>query len=84
MTNLEYDILDELYFLLSFEELKVRTDLNEAQLVKELINLSEKGWIRVLEQNSDEDVGVLDNFNKNYKNYNYLASKAGLLAHNSR
>lgn len=84
MSEAEFDILDELYFVISFEELQEKVQMEEEVLKLELGNLIRKGWVRVLEKKSDNSVEDLHSFNKNYKFYNYLASKEGLLAHNSR
>lgn len=84
MTELEYEILDELYFLTTFDQLMKKLNIDGEKLKSGLGRLFEKGWIRVLEKQIETDVENLDFFYKNYKNYNYLASKAGLIAHNSR
>ncbi len=80
MDEMEYDLLDELYFVISYEELSSNIDFEEEQIQKTLISLASKGWIRIYE-NSDKE---LDDFDliSNFKSYYYLASKKGLLAHN--
>ncbi len=80
MDNEEYDILDELYFVISYTELEDNLDMTEESIMKTLIKLASKGWIRIYE-NSDKE---LDDFDliSNFKSYYYLASKKGLLAHN--
>lgn len=84
MTELEYDILDELYFLADFKVLIEELEISHETLISELFLLIEKGWVKALENELDVEVGNLDLFNKKYTNYNYLATKAGLLAHNSK
>lgn len=84
MSDLEFDILDELYFLISFDKLVGELGIEEKVIVNELITLVGKGWVKVFEGENELEVGKLDFLHKNYKNYNYLASKSGLLAHNSR
>jgi hypothetical protein len=84
MTELEYDVLDELYFLADFKSLVDELQVSPQVLILELYMLIEKGWVKVLENELEVEVGNLDLFNKKYTNYNYLATKAGLLAHNSR
>ncbi len=80
MDDAEYDLLDELYFVISYDELEANVDLSEEQILKTLTSLASKGWVRVYE-NSDKE---LDDFDliSNFKSYYYLASKQGLLAHN--
>jgi len=84
MSNEEYEILDELYFISQFDRLLGNLNMEEESLKELLIVLYKKGWLRILEDDSEKDVENLDFFHKNYKKYHYLASKAGLLVHNSR
>jgi hypothetical protein len=84
MTDKEFDILDELYFTIAFDSLKSKLPFQDLELREELLGLIKKGWVKCLQKQTDEEMNDLENFEKEYKNYNYLASKAGLLAHNSR
>jgi hypothetical protein len=84
MTDLEFEILDELYFPVDFDYLQKNLSLNETELKTELGKLLEKGWVKMLEKQTDLESEGLELFDKNFKKYNYLATKAGLLAHNSR
>lgn len=84
MSDQEFDVLDELYFVQSFEEVKESSGLAEEPLKQLLLEMWEKGWIRCME-NREEEPGVdKEDFSKNYSRYFYLATKKGLLAHNSR
>ena len=83
MTDLEFNILDELYFVTGFSQLVDSCDLDEKLLIKALDELYKKGWIRILSSvDVDEDKDHVDLKNK-YLDYYYLASKEGLFAHNS-
>ena len=84
MTDLEFEILDELYFLVDFEYLQKNVSMDEAELKTELRKLLEKGWVKMLEKQTELESEGLELFDNNFKKYNYLATKAGLLAHNSR
>ena len=84
MTDLEFDIMDELYFIISFEELMKNLSMEESELLNALHALIQKGWVKCLEKESDEEPETMDNFKAEFKKYNYLATKAGLLAHNSK
>ena len=84
MTDLEFDILDELYFVTSFHELEKSTDKGEAEILFVLKTLLEKGWIKCFKDVTEEITATEKDFSNNYKNYQYLATKAGLLAHNGR
>lgn len=84
MTDAEYDIIDELYFVTPYLQLAEQTELEEDLLKTTLITLIEKGWVRVYKSVSEEsEMNTLD-LNANYKSYFYLASKKGLFEHNSR
>ncbi|HXA02137.1 MAG TPA: hypothetical protein VNW99_09120 [Cytophagaceae bacterium] len=84
MTDPEFDIMDELYFISPFEELKKNLSIEESELVNALHALIQKGWVKCLEKETDDELEVADNFKAEFKKYNYLATKAGLLAHNSK
>lgn len=83
MSDLEYDVLDELYFVQSFSGLMETTDLEEKELKPILLKLLNKGWIRCYKTVSEEVPTAEVDFELEFRNYFYLASKAGLLAHNS-
>lgn len=85
MTDLEFDVLDELYFVQSFQYIQDNLEIEEEELKNALKGLIEKAWVKCLPQDIDEVIPeeVFD-FDNNYKMYNYLATKEGLLAHNSR
>jgi len=85
MTDREYEILDALYFTISFETLQNDLEAKEEEeLIDEIIALHKKDWIKCLEKISEKEVDSEEEIKKNYKKYNFLASKKGLLAHNSR
>ncbi|WP_370087357.1 hypothetical protein [Ekhidna sp.] len=84
MTDEEFDIIDELYFVTAYKDLKEAIDLTDEELAKNLIGMAKKGWIRVY-KNVDEE-SELDQLNmeKDYQSYFYLASKKGLFKHNTQ
>jgi len=83
MSDLEYDVLDELYFLIHFKELLSVMGLDDTDLKHILAKLLRKGWLRcytepeieLIEKDIDLEIG--------FRNYYYLASKEGLKAHNN-
>ena len=82
MTNIEFEILDELYFVISFNELLVQLDFDKELLVNELRKLYQKGWIRIydgIDKELENHVLLDESFSK----YQFLASKKGLFEHNS-
>lgn len=83
MNDIEFEILDELYFVIPYRELKLKLNMPEDILLSNLKEMIKKGWIRFYKNGTDEVLVEDVDFNNNFKNYYYLASKAGLLAHNS-
>ena len=84
MTDLEFDILDELYFVTSYSDLKEQTGFSDADLRKGLQKLWEKGWLRGYASISKEAHLQAIDWEKEFVNYYYLASKEGLMAHNGK
>ena len=84
MTDREYEILDALYFTISFEVLKKELEAEESELKEELLLLIEKDWVKCLEKISEKEMEDKELVKINYKEYNFLASKKGLMVHNSR
>ena len=84
MTDQEYEIMDELYFVISFRELMEKLLLEEVELKVSLSALLEKQYIKCFNNVSDEIPPEHIDFENNYRNYHYLASKEGLFAHNTR
>lgn len=81
MTDTEFEVLDELYFVQSFAELQQETALEAAVLGKVLKAMYRKGWVSFMHSRSGEQQEGKD-FPENYDQHFFLASKAGLLAHN--
>ncbi|WP_205503903.1 hypothetical protein [Rufibacter psychrotolerans] len=85
MTDQEFDILDELYFVTSFKELQQKTGLPEPAFREALRGLISMNYIKCLFPDQDTEVPFdPDHFAREGHAYFFLASKAGLLAHNSR
>ena len=84
MTDKEFEVLDELYFVTHFKELNKATELDQEDLKAILDSLWQKGWLRCysgVDNELDEDNIDLEN---QFDKYHYLASKEGLMAHNTR
>ncbi|WP_224996374.1 hypothetical protein [Cesiribacter sp. SM1] len=84
MSEQEYRVLDELYFLQSYQELRELTEMGADELREVLETLLRKGWIKCMRSREGEEPANLDEFSGNYQAFLYLATKAGLLAHNTR
>ena len=71
-----------LYFVQEFQSLFQACEVSEEDLVLTLVSLKAKEWIKVLSDVDDEAKEPLE-LSTEYANYFYLATKKGLLAHNS-
>ena len=84
MTDKEFEVLDELYFVTHYKELQESLDFDPESLKVLIISLWNKGWLRCyLGVDNELDGGTVD-FENQFSKYHYLASKEGLMAHNSR
>lgn len=85
MTDQEFDILDELYFVTPFLVLQEKTGLPEAELRGALCGLIGMSYIKCLYPDQDTEVPFDPmHFKAAGQEYFFLATKAGLLAHNQR
>ena len=82
MTDAEFDILDELYFVIPFEDLQKQLDMDKIELTEHLKAIFGKGWLRIF-SSPDGTADVVNITNENLITSYLLASKAGLKAHNS-
>ena len=80
MTDDEFNIVDELYFVTSYQGLKEGSELMDETLQTNLVSLVEKGWVRVYKNVDEASEMNAINLQDHFKNYFYLASKKGLLA----
>ncbi|NJL12711.1 MAG: transporter [Microscillaceae bacterium] len=85
MSDIEFDVLDELYFVQTFDYLAGVLEMAVPELVGALRGLYEKGWVKCLDLQKDEPISPeqLD-WEKGFAQYRFLATKAGLMAHNGR
>ncbi|MFT6213911.1 MAG: DNA-binding HxlR family transcriptional regulator [Roseivirga sp.] len=84
MTDEEFDVLDELYFVQSFDFLKEESNLNSEILTLTLKALIEKGWVKCFADRPALVPIHEKSLGKEWETYFYLATKDGLLAHNGR
>ncbi len=84
MTELEFDILDEIYFVTGYQEVREQLMVEEEALQQGFRSLLQQGYVQQLYF----DEGVQDYVKQNAPDldhiakYHYLATKEGLLAHN--
>lgn len=84
MTDLEFDILDELYFLISYPSLFSKLNISENELNNTLLNLIEKNWVKYYVNTDGVENPEIEINAKTLKDLLFLASKKGLMAHNSK
>ncbi|GDX53467.1 hypothetical protein LBMAG27_25140 [Bacteroidota bacterium] len=86
MNELEFQIMDEVYFLCSFQQLLQVFGCNDEKLSDSLVELLKKDFIQQLVFDDDEKDYLkleLPDFSR-IKSASYVATKKGLLEHNSR
>ncbi len=84
MEKREFDVLDELYFFVRFDDLQEALNYDRYELKDILKTLVRKKWVKCY-KTADEDIPWEQvDFENLFDKYHYLASKAGLIAHNSR
>lgn len=84
MNEVEYDIMDQLYFVTSFEDIKQQTGLEDDVILSVLWNFINKDWVKCFKDPEKEVEVREDDFRTKFEKYHYLASKQGLFAHNVR
>lgn len=83
MSENEFEVLDELYFVTSYPKLKLELGFKDSELISTLKSLFSNQWIRVLRtEEIDMEASEID-WDNGVKGYFFLASKKGLFAHNS-
>jgi hypothetical protein len=82
MTDLEFDLMDELYFVQPFSHLVQTLQWEEETLLQTLESLYQKGYIKCL-QSPDYEIFDKIDWLKEGRDLFYLATKKGLMAHNS-
>jgi hypothetical protein len=84
MNDHEFDLLDDLYFVNSYENLKINLQWDHQKIRQTLLSLIEKDWIRIYKSGNEEIQFDDSDFEANHRLYFYLANKKGLLAHHGR
>ncbi len=82
MSDAEFDLLDELYFVQPFGYLKESLGWDDKPILDTLQSLYTKGMIKCLNTPDEERFDEVDIL-KDGKGLLYLASKKGLMAHNA-
>ncbi|CAN5830897.1 hypothetical protein BH24BAC1_BH24BAC1_16470 [soil metagenome] len=85
MTELEFEIIDELYFVTSYHDIGTALMLTDQELCTSLKDLLLRGYVKAYYPDQDTEIPYDEtHFSKNCKDYFFLATKAGLIVHNSR
>jgi hypothetical protein len=82
MTDEEFDLLDELYFVQSYQYLKETLGWEDDMLLATLQLLYQKKFIKCLRQPDEEIFEKVDIIREGTDLF-YLASKKGLMEHNA-
>ncbi|MCH7400728.1 hypothetical protein ACFOUP_12205 [Belliella kenyensis] len=82
MTTKEFDLLDELYFVQHYSYLKEALNWEDDVLLSTLQSLHDQGYIKCLKSPDEEVFNSVDLPNQGV-NYYYLATKKGLMDHNT-
>jgi hypothetical protein len=83
MSEEEFDLLDELYFVQPYHYLKETLGWDDEKLLVNLQELNNKGFIKCL---AHPDKEIFDNIkiSEQGTEYFYLATKKGLMHHNTK
>lgn len=82
MTDVEFTVMEELYFMTNFDSILSQTSLSEDELLQTLQTLQEKGWLKCAALHDGQEVEERISDWGLVRQYNLMATKAGLLAHN--
>jgi hypothetical protein len=84
-SKLEFDVMDEVYFISSFQQIADNTNATTEELMAVLKSLLQKEFIHQLIYNSTlHDFEKMDKYDEaQLETASYVASRKGLLAHNS-
>jgi hypothetical protein len=84
MTTTEYDIMDQLYFVTSYDDIKELSGVEESTITTALWKFIDRRWVKCFDGPENEIEVEEGDFRANFAKYHYLASKEGLMAHNMR
>ncbi len=80
MSDEEFDVLDELYFVQTYTFLRETLAWEDKRLLDTLTSLVEKGWVKCFTE-PDQECFEAVNLQVVGKELLYLATKKGLMAH---
>jgi hypothetical protein len=86
VTDQEFEVLDELYFVTSFKALITAVGWSSDEVFKPLSEMVEKGWVKCLDPTSEQEVECKSatELRNKVEQVLFLATKKGLFEHNSK
>ncbi|MDE0470889.1 MAG: transporter [Ekhidna sp.] len=84
MTDIEYCIINEIYFVTRYDDIKSATGFDDEEIKVNLVSLIAKGFVKVYHLMEEELALENIDMERCYKSYFYVASKKGLFEHNQR
>ena len=84
MTDIQFDILDELYFVISFDDLEKELELSRSQILNNLGEMIQMNWVKCFKDEMELELNEIKFIESEMIKYQFLATKKGLFAHNSR
>jgi hypothetical protein len=82
LTDKEFDLLDELYFVQNYSELKEALKWQDQDIQSLLKDLSAKGYVKLLSDHDTEYILPESNQKTPWNTLYFLATKKGLMVHN--
>jgi hypothetical protein len=82
MTDKQYTLLDELYFIQNVKSLHSELGWTKAEVEEVLLQLFENGWLTVLLHEQFVEISK-EELVEQIEQFGFIASKKGLFAHNS-
>lgn len=85
LSDAEYDIMDQLYFMAPFENIQLPEGHAESDLKHLLVRMSLDGFLDQMyyDRGRFDFIRVLEIDREHPEKYNYLVTKRGLKTHNS-
>jgi hypothetical protein len=85
MSDIEFEVLDQLYLTNTLNKLaSTLTQYNSVELIDTLKTLHAKEWIKVIDISNDDEVLTHIQWNNLTPTICFLATKKGLMVHNSK
>lgn len=82
MTDKQYTLLDELYFIQNVDSLQKELGWARDEVIEVLLELFENGWLKVVKLDEEIEISK-ETLWQQINQHGFIASKKGLFAHNS-